>query len=60
MNKNYQSYTQEEIDAYNWGLITAQWQITKAKFKVLNKKNLTKEIRELLIFIHDEIEKEKK
>lgn len=52
--------TNEEIFAYNTGLKQAQWQITKAMLALSYEDILYDETKQLLKFIHDEIEKEKK
>lgn len=52
--------TKEEIFAYNAGLKQAQWQVTKAMLALDLDGKIKKEIRTILKFIYDEIEKELK
>ncbi len=54
--------SKEEIFAFNVGLKQAQWQITKAMLALSLSFDICDipEIKRLLKFIHDEIEKEKK
>lgn len=51
--------SKKEIFAFNTGLGQAQWQITKAMMALDLHGNAGKEIKTILKFIHDEIEKEK-
>lgn len=52
--------SKEEIFAYNTGLEQAKWKITKAMMSMDFNHILTPEVKRLLKFIYDEIEKEKK
>lgn len=52
--------SKEEIFSYNTGLDQEKWNITKAMMAMDFKDILTPEVKRLLKFIHDEIEKEKK
>lgn len=47
-------------EAYNAGLKQAQWQVTKAMLGLSVTDSLYQETKQLLKFIHDEIEKEMK
>jgi hypothetical protein len=59
----YRKITEEEIKAFNFGLKQAQWQITKAMLALTLELDVlysVTDIKNLMKFIHDEIEKEKK
>ena len=59
----YKKITEEEIKAFNIGLKQAQWQITKAMLALTLELDVlysVTDIKNLMKFIHDEIEKEKK
>lgn len=52
--------TDDERLAFNLGLSQAQWQVSKAMMGLSYTRVLDKETKQLLKFIYDEIEKEKK
>jgi hypothetical protein len=54
------SMNKKEINAYNAGIITAQHQITKAMLALQYNNDIDENIRNLLRFIYDELEKELK